>query len=96
MIFCIGLTNDYEAYLNMMGESAIKLGRARDGGDGYLGGSVWQTEQDALDFIKANRIPGRSVYGVVADWDSDTTATVGDSFRRLRHNAKLVRLKKSE
>ena len=91
MIYCIGLTARYEAAL--AGPSApVKQG----GGADYAGGWVWQTVADAERFIAMNGLNAtHSVYGLEADWERDGEAVAGESYRRLKRDAAIVRVARS-
>ena len=53
---------------------AAPIGRGIRKGTYYEGGSVWQTEDDARAFIIRNKLEdSRAVYGVLADWEADTS-----------------------
>ncbi len=92
MIYCIGDRARYEARL-AAGEPLHKIGRGIRKGTYYEGGSVWQTEDDARAFIIANKLEGsRAVYGVLADWETDTLPVPRESYRRLVKASRIVRL----
>jgi hypothetical protein len=88
MIYCIGLTARYEKAL--AGPSApVKGGRAPD----YPGGWVWQTAAGAGGFLARNGLTAtHSVYAVEADWERDTEAVPGETYRRLIRNAAVHRI----
>lgn len=70
MIYTIGKTDVYEISFAKATEEhpPKKVGSNPD--SGYKGGTVWQTENEALR--AANQQPGDySVYGVLADWEED-------------------------
>jgi len=68
MIYTIGHTESYEKYFKEQ-EVPRKLGKAKD----YIGGSVWETFEEA----KQNCPVNYSVYGVKADWKKDTEINYG-------------------
>ena len=87
MIYCIGRTVRYEAAL--AGPAALVK---RGGNDGYAGGWVWATPDEARRFIAINGLTAtHSVYGVQADWDKDTQGIAGEPGRRLSRDAVVVR-----
>ncbi len=91
MIYCIGLTARYEAAF--AGPSAPI---ERGGGADYAGGWVWQTVAEAERFIALNGLTvTHSVYGLDADWEQDTEAVEGQSYRRLKRDAAVVRVPRS-
>jgi len=67
--------------------------------DGYPGGTVWQTREeaqayidDALQHEKPNWNPAKfSVFGIEADWEKDTYASE-ENKRSLLRDAKIVKL----
>ena len=78
MIYTVGLIDKYEAAL-------AKGDAVKD-----AGGWVWQTPEEARDYLVArNSIDVRRVYGVLADWERDTAPTYP---RSLVRPAKLVAL----
>ena len=91
MIYCIGLTARYEAAF--AGPSVpVKRGTAAD----YAGGWVWETVAEAERFIAVNGLTAtHSVYGLKATWDEDTEAVSGQTYRRLRRDAEVLRLRRA-
>lgn len=88
MIYCIGLTARYEKAL--AGPSApIKRGGAQD----YAGGWVWQTVVGARQFLARNGLTAtHSVYAIEGDWERDTEAVPGETYRCLLKDAAVHRL----
>jgi hypothetical protein len=87
VIYTVGLTAIYEPKLSQ--GQAIKRGRRSD----YEGGWVWPTAEAAQAFLVAERsVSIRRVYGVMADWEADTQAVAGKSYRVLLRDAAVVRL----
>jgi hypothetical protein len=92
LIYCIGNHARYEAKL-AVGGLLYKIGRGIRKGTYYEGGSVWQTEDDARAFIVRNKLEdSRTVYGVLADWETDTLPVPRESYRRLLRTSPIVRL----
>jgi hypothetical protein len=88
MIYCVGRTDRYEAAFSQP-SPPVKKG----GGADYAGGWVWATVADARRFIAMNGLGAtHSVYGLRAEWDTDTVAVAGESWRRLARDAEVVRL----
>jgi hypothetical protein len=85
MIYTVGHKESYEKYFKE-DKDPQKLGS--EDLEGYIGGSVWLTKDDA----KNNCPPEYNVYGVEADWDKDTTLNEGESHRNLRVTSSLVQL----
>lgn len=79
MIFTVGKRDNYEKYISEFPEASKAIG-----------GSVWQTREQAQEYAKNN---GFSVYGVEANWDIDTIFDKsGDGWNELLINAPLVKL----
>lgn len=93
MIYTIGHTENYERYFKEQG-TPQKLGKTDDYfseeyPDGkYPGGSVWKTREEAQKGCH----PDYSVYGVDADWDTQTYNNPGESFHSLLVTANLIKL----
>lgn len=71
MIYTVGLRRTYEEYLKFC-SSPCKLGQCMEGNERYPGGSVWQTRKEAQDYLERTKQPDFAVYGVLADWDTQT------------------------
>jgi len=93
VIFTVGKTEIYEPYLRDDPEAA-KLGRGNDhAGNYYSGGSVWKTREAAQAYLDLTNIQKEfSVYGVLADWETQTEAEPGKEWHRLLVTSKLVKL----
>lgn len=87
MIYTCGHTESYERYFREQGTPS-KLGRGMHEGRYYQGGSVWKTFDEANHFA----INGYSVYGVLADWDKDTTQSKDGPWHDLLVTSPLVKL----
>lgn len=85
MIYTIGHEESYTRYFREQ-ERPLKLGRNRR--DGYPGGSVWETEEEA----RAHCPDGYQVYGLFADWEADTEPSKEGDWHDLLVNAELVQL----
>lgn len=83
MIYTIGHRESYEQYFSEE-ENPQKLGREI----GYVGGSVWRTKEDAEKFCP----PDYSVYGVNADWCSQTTQSLDGDWHDLLITSNLIKL----
>lgn len=92
MIFTIGYTEAYEEGFSRASDDnpLLKKGRC----DGYNGGSVWETYDEVKRYLKDNsdRLIGYSVYGVLADWETETEERNDRPFRDLLVDAELMRL----
>ncbi len=54
-------------------------------------GSVWQTLEEVEDYLVATSQQDRySIYGVDADWDTDTVVIEGSAYRSLTRKAGLI------
>ncbi len=85
MIYTIGHTENYEqAFLN--NDVVIKKGKTEN----YEGGSVWKTYEEA----ERNKPEDFSVYGVLADWKTDTSPNESNNWNDLLVNSKLVQISK--
>lgn len=93
MIYTVGHTKQYEQRLTDP-EPAMKIGRqVSDGVVIYNGGSVWPTREAAQAWLDANPDHPWSVYGVDADWDTDTEPSLaGAEWHDLLRDSRLVRL----
>jgi hypothetical protein len=93
MIYAIGKRAEYDAKL-AGANPTFKLGKGTDKfGLPYSGGSVWQSEAAARQFIvKMALTETHSVYGVEADWDRDAEQLPGEPYRRLLKHARIVRI----
>ena len=93
MIYTIGYTESYEKIIHR--PDSKKLGKRGPGivdgyPDGYSGGSVWETKEEAHKYCPI----GYSVYGVLADWVKDTEYNPNGegNERSLVVDSKLVKL----
>lgn len=80
MIYTIGYTKSYEKSFEDH-SIVFKKGRDKD----YEGGSVWKTYEEAV----REKPEGYSVYGVLADWETETIPSEGNSWHCLLVDAKL-------
>jgi hypothetical protein len=85
LIYCLGVKECYERYFQEQ-EQPLKLGRREE--ENYPGGSVWRTREEA----QQNCPPRYAVYGVIADWEKDTTPSSQGNWHDLLIDAPLVRL----
>lgn len=95
MIYTVGLSAKYEAALDHPTGvwKAARRAPAAKHPQPYEGGWVWQTADEALAYLVANNSQDiRRVYGVLADWDSDTDEIAGKPYRCLLRRARVVRL----
>lgn len=92
MIYTVGLISRYETALGR--GTALKRGphRRADGRDDP-GGWVWRTAEEARGYLASRGASDvRGVYGVVADWASDTREVPGEPTRCLNRDARVVRI----
>lgn len=91
MIYCYGLIEKYEAALDR--GDLFKQGQ----GPGYAGGHVFRTFTEAQAFLLARGTADiRRVYGLLADWEADTSPVIGETFRRLMRRAQIVRVAEAD
>lgn len=83
MIFTVGDEFLYEKYFRDQAQPQ-KKGRTEN----YRGGSVWLTREDAEHFAPF----GYKVYGVIADWATETVPSKDGMCHDLLVDADLVRL----
>jgi len=85
MIYTVGHEESYTRYFEEQGRP-LKLGKG--GEENYPGGAVWKTEIAAR-----NHCPdGYQVYGVMADWETDTEPSQDGDWHNLLFNSELVQL----
>lgn len=79
MIYTVGLKRIYEEYIDKDPVAAKDAG-----------GSVWETYEDAKQYKRF----GYDVYGVDANWDTETKVLERDDcdWRELARPARLIRL----
>ena len=92
MIYTVGLIAKYEAAFAAGGVQKRGPHKRADGGDDP-GGWVWPTAEAARAYlVSRNALGPRQVYGVLADWDTDTYDVAGEPTRCLKRDAEVVRL----
>lgn len=90
MIFTIGREDIYEDYIKNDKNAAKRKG-----------GRVWETFKDAQNYcnetndIISFKLPSYifQVYGVDADWELDTEIEKDVSYRSLKRDAKLIKIR---
>lgn len=89
MLYTVGPARRYRAFLDVWGR-LYKTGRK----EGYPGGCVFQTIEDAHRFIeKRNEINNFGVFGLKeVVWDVDTEPSVDGWWHHLLHNRPIVLL----
>ena len=83
MIYTIGHT---ESYLRYFAEQSTPQKKGLC--DGYFGGSVWQTYDEAKRHALLDI--GFSVFGIMADWETETSPTKDGDWHDLLVDADLV------
>jgi len=83
MIYTVGHTASYEQYFQEQ-TTPKKLGRTDD----YPGGSVWMTKEAAQKHCNKEY----SVYGVIADWHTDTAPSHDGDWHDLLVTSVLVKV----
>jgi hypothetical protein len=93
MIYTIGETESHDRHLAMGGTVRL-LGRTDPNRGGLGPGSVWKTPEDAKAYLdeypRAHK--GHSVYGVLAEWDSQTAPSADRTYQELLVSSDLVKL----
>lgn len=93
MIYTIGHTYSYlTGYIGKreLGKRLMKLGQY----DTYPGGAVFAYESQAQEYIRDR--PDYSVFGVLADWKTETERDPLRPFHRLLINSQIVLLKENQ
>jgi hypothetical protein len=94
MIYTVGSKKAYFRSLLKNG-TVTKSGRKR----GYAGGCVFRTREDArrhIDELELQGYKGFMVFGVLADWETETQASSQHWWHDLLVDAEVVVLEKSE
>jgi hypothetical protein len=87
-VYTVGHETNYDQGLVEQGETFEKLGRQGD----YPGGFAVKTPEDARRLIKEQGREGeRAVYGLAADWDTDTAPSENGWWRALVNTSRIVR-----
>ncbi len=93
MIYTIGRTELYEKTFQESTDqdppTKIGLKTEADVNENYEGGVVWKTKDEALR-VAHEQNKDYSVYGVIADWNTDVRKIEGKN--RLLHDSELVKL----
>lgn len=90
MVYTVGPKKIYHAQLEVWG-SVKKMGR----NDNYLGGCVFQTIENAHCFIAkffGGDFEKYEVFGIAADWETDTTPSEDDWWNYLLVGSEIFRL----
>jgi hypothetical protein len=94
MIYTVGSKRAYFRSLLKNGK-VMKTGRKR----GYAGGCVFRTREDAqrhIDELELQGYKGFMVFGLLADWDTDTQTSTQHWWRDLLKDAEVIVLEKPE
>ena len=83
MIYTVGRKADYDRYLC---EQVVCRKLGREGS--YCGGSVWRTFEEA----QAHAPEGFAVYGLKAEWDTDTVKSGDGDWNDLLVSSEIVNL----
>ncbi len=83
MIFTVGNTENYDRYFREQ-KTPKKKGRTPN----YTGGTVWKTFLEAEKHLR----PGYSVYGVDADWETETEKSAKGDWHDLLVDSNLIKL----
>jgi hypothetical protein len=92
MLYTVGLIDIYEGAISA--GNAIKLGPRVDAqGRRHAGGWVWRTPEEAQAYLTSSGgSDGRTLYGVMAEWELDTMTVAGEPTRCLTRDALVVRI----
>lgn len=61
-------------------------------GKPYAGGSCFKTKEAAREYLDANLLNTYSVYGLDADWETDTEWDGKSEYRNLLRDATLLKI----
>lgn len=86
MLYTIGNTKSYTQYF-AEDDQPRKLGIQGD----YQGGAVFQTKEDAEEYLAKNNRTGYSVYGLATTFDN-VHHIEGEIFWRLKESCDLIQL----
>lgn len=94
MVFTIGHRLTYQEGLDVRGKQFYKRGARKPGADfpdGYSGGYVFRTAEDAQRLID-EKYPGKgmAVFGLKARWEKDTTPAKDGWWHNLTRDARIV------
>ena len=83
MLYTLGLKDRYDSYIEADPDAAKGVT-----------GSVWKTMEDVQAHFERNKsvLGSFAIYGVEADWETDTEVVPGESWRALTRSGKLVKL----
>jgi len=87
MIYTVGLRAGYDEAL-ITQPVVTKKGRC----PGYPGGSVWEDRELAESYLLGRGLSEFAVYGVLADWEAETTRSDAGDWNDLLIDAQIVRL----
>jgi hypothetical protein len=89
-IFTIGFARNYDPFVGK--PDFKKLGKQISPNGLYPGGSVWKTRAEVEAYLAENspRLDPYKVYGVLADWETQTEQVDGEPFRRLLETSPIV------
>lgn len=89
-IYTLGHKETYRnAFLNLtQGKHLYKLGKYK----GYPGGSVFKDEKSAQAYVDKYKNDDYAVFGVLADWETETEPDPDHEFNNLLVNAPLIEL----
>jgi hypothetical protein len=97
VIYTFGLKKKYDAAISAPLGGFYKRGKSNPLNKPDRGGGVWKTPEEVRAYLKERGWEaGRDVYGVEADWDTDTYVDPEVPFRRLLRSAKVVKLTEND
>lgn len=92
MIYTVGHRASYEQGILETNNQLHKKGPYVTEDKQYDGGSVWQDAAQAEAYLHRHSLADYAVYGLIADWDTDTKQLPNEEWRRLQRDALIVKL----
>lgn len=96
MIYTVGHKKSYEQGFKEYKDEPLafrKLGKkSMWNGKPYAGGSCFKTKESACEYLDANMLNTYSVYGLDADWETDTEWDGESEYRNLLRDATLLKI----
>lgn len=90
MIYTVGHKESYELGMLELGERFRKLGACEINGEPYEGGIAFLTKEEAFDYLKEHSLVDYDVYGLEANWETDTKQLPNETFHRLINSSRIV------
>lgn len=93
MIYTLGHTKSYlQYYCECLKNNSkfLKLGKQEIDGKLYPGGYAFKNLEEALQFLKDNKMTEYSVFGLKADWSKDTENNESNVYNNLLYDSELI------